>query len=55
VRAAFDRTMPSRNSSFLWECLGRPKRITLPTEHYTSALFLPWITGRIVDFARDQG
>ena len=55
VRAAFDRTMPSRNSSLLWECLGRPKRITLPTEHYTSALFLPWITGRIVDFARDQG
>jgi len=54
VRAAFDRTMPGRNSSLLWECLGRPKRITLPTEHYTSALFLPWVTGRIVDFARER-
>lgn len=54
VRAAFDRTMPGRNSSLLWECLGRPKRITLPTEHYTSALFLPWVTGRIVEFAREK-
>ena len=55
VRAAFDHTMPGRNSALLWECLGRPERITLPTEHYTSALFLPWITSRIVDFARDKG
>lgn len=52
VRAAFDHTMPGRNTALLWECLGRPERITLPTEHYTSALFLPWVTGRIVDFAR---
>jgi dienelactone hydrolase len=52
VRAAFDHTMPGRNSALLWECLGRPERITLPTEHYTSALFLSWITGRIVHFAR---
>jgi dienelactone hydrolase len=51
VRAAFDRTMPERDSSLLWECLGRPRRITLPTEHYGSALFLSWITGRIVEFA----
>jgi dienelactone hydrolase len=55
VRAAFDHTMPGRNTALLWECLGRPKRITLPTEHYTSALFLPWVTGRIVEFARSKG
>jgi dienelactone hydrolase len=51
VRAAFDRTMPEKDSSLLWECLGRPRRITLPTEHYTSALLLSWITDRIVEFA----
>ena len=55
VRAAFDHTMPARNSALLWECLGRPRRITLPTEHYTSALCLPWIAGRIVEFAREKG
>jgi dienelactone hydrolase len=54
VRAAFDHTMPGRNSSLLWECLGRPRRITLPTEHYTSALFLSWVTGRIIDFAHER-
>jgi hypothetical protein len=54
ITAAFDHTMPTRNSSLLWECLGRPRRITLPTEHYTSALFLPWIAARIAEFARER-
>lgn len=43
VAARFDRVVPWSNSVRLWQALGRPKRVILPTGHYSAALFIPWI------------
>jgi dipeptidyl aminopeptidase/acylaminoacyl peptidase len=53
IRAAFDRVVPRTNAERLWQLLGRPERIDVPTGHYSAALLLPYLRGRILDhFAR---
>jgi dienelactone hydrolase len=38
VSALFDDVVPARNQDLLWEGLGRPRRMFVPTGHYTAAL-----------------
>lgn len=47
VNARFDRVIPSPCSEKLWEALGRPLWIRIPTGHYSSALLLPYLRYRI--------
>jgi dipeptidyl aminopeptidase/acylaminoacyl peptidase len=48
IRAAFDRVVPRTNAERLWELLGRPERLDVPTGHYSAALLLPYLRGRIL-------
>jgi pimeloyl-ACP methyl ester carboxylesterase len=43
VGARFDRVVPWSASVRLWEALHRPRRIVLPTGHYSAVVALPWI------------
>ncbi len=43
VAARFDRVVPWSASKRLWNAIGQPKRITLPTGHYSAAIGLPLI------------
>jgi hypothetical protein len=47
VNAYFDQVIPYDSSERLWEAMGRPLSITLPTGHYTAALYLWYIRYRI--------
>lgn len=47
VDALFDRVIRSAYADQLWEKMGRPARIQIPTGHYTSALFLPYVRVKI--------
>lgn len=40
---AFDQLVRWRHSSAQWEAMGRPRRITLPTGHYSSVLFIHYV------------
>ena len=43
IAARFDAVVRWRNSVRLWEALGRPKRVILPTGHYSAVVFVPYI------------
>jgi len=43
IAARFDAVVRWRNSVRLWEALGRPKRVVLPTGHYSAVVFVPYI------------
>lgn len=43
VGTRFDRVVAPRFQTRLWEVLGRPRRVRLPTGHYSAALFVPLI------------
>jgi len=43
ISAWFDRVVRYANATRLWECIGRPKRITLPCGHYSTIVFLPLV------------
>lgn len=43
VDARFDRIILPAYAELLWEGMGKPPRIQLPTGHYTAGLFLPYI------------
>jgi hypothetical protein len=47
INAYFDQVIPYACSERLWEAMGRPLCITLPTGHYTAALYLWYIRYRI--------
>jgi len=47
VNARFDWVIPYQNSKRLWEAMGRPFWIRLPTGHYTAVLYLWYIRYRI--------
>lgn len=49
VQARFDTVIPVRNAQVLWESLGRPRRILVSLEHYSSALVFHWIVRRAID------
>ena len=49
ISARFDRVVRYPYATLLWERLGRPRRLTLPCGHYSTALFLPlvkWLSRR---------
>ncbi len=52
IRARLDRTIPAARSRQLWEALGRPERVTLPTGHYSSLLLVPYVETRALRFYR---
>jgi len=52
VNARFDRVIPPSRSEKLWEILGRPLWIRIPTGHYSAALFLPYLRYRILKHFR---
>jgi dienelactone hydrolase len=43
IAARFDAVVRWKNSVRLWEALGRPKRVVLPTGHYSAVVFVPYI------------
>lgn len=43
VGTRFDRVVAPRFQARLWDALGRPRRVRLPTGHYSAALFVPLI------------
>lgn len=53
VNARFDRVIPYENSRRLWEAMGRPRWIRLPTGHYTAVLYLPYIRYRTLHHFRE--
>lgn len=52
VNAQFDRVIPSPCSEKMWEALGRPLWIRIPTGHYSAALLLPYLRYRILKHFR---
>lgn len=52
IRAAFDRVIPAANAERLWEKLGRPERLDIPTGHYTAALLLPYLRAKVAAHLR---
>ena len=50
--ALSDRTIGRANAFRLWEALGRPPVVLLPTGHYTSYLFLPYLNVMSLHFFR---
>jgi pimeloyl-ACP methyl ester carboxylesterase len=52
VNARFDKVIPPPCSEKLWEVLGRPPWIRIPTGHYSAALFLPYLRYRILKHFR---
>ena len=54
VIALMDRTIGRSNSLRLWRALGRPEVIFLPTGHYTSYLYLPFIKRLALGYFRKR-
>jgi len=53
VNARFDSVVPPPCSEKLWEALGRPLWIRIPTAHDSSALFLPYLRYRVLKHFRE--
>jgi dienelactone hydrolase len=52
----FDRVVPAARGDALWQALGKPSRLVLPTGHYQALPFLWHVTGRAADhFDRTLG
>lgn len=50
VAARRDRVVPYRTQERLWESLGRPERIDLPTGHYGAVLYAPYLLDAVAEF-----
>ncbi len=50
VGARFDHVVPMRNQVLLWESMGRPERLLVPLSHYTAAIAIFPILGRVAVF-----
>jgi hypothetical protein len=50
VIAAFDRTVPRAEGDQLWNAIGRPERVYILTQHYTSFIYLPYVMGKALTF-----
>jgi dienelactone hydrolase len=53
VNARFDRVVPPPCPEKLWEALGRPLWIRIPTGHDSSALLLPYLRYRVLKHFRE--
>ncbi len=54
VQALFDRTVPTRKGLELRRALGKPETIFLPTGHYTSLLFIPYLKPASLQFFHER-
>jgi dienelactone hydrolase len=54
VQTQYDRSVPTANQELLFEALGRPRRILVPTGHYTSGLYGPYLIARAIGFLEEQ-
>lgn len=54
VQALFDRAVPTRKGLELRRALGKPETIFLPTGHYTSLLFIPYIKPASLRFFHER-
>ncbi len=52
ITARFDRTIRPRYSLQLWRALGQPELIALPSGHYSSIVWLPYIRRATIRFFR---
>ena len=43
VQARFDRVVPYRLGTKVWQAAGRPERVSLLTGHYSAAVMLPYL------------
>ncbi|MBI4663735.1 MAG: alpha/beta hydrolase [Verrucomicrobia bacterium] len=50
VLAAYDKVVPVEKGWELWEKMGKPEAIVLPSGHYTAAVFLPYIQREALRF-----
>lgn len=54
VQALFDRAVPTHNGLELRRALGKPETIFLPTGHYSSLLFIPYIKPASLRFFHER-
>jgi dipeptidyl aminopeptidase/acylaminoacyl peptidase len=47
VNGRFDDVIPYKNAKELWNALGQPDWLVIPTGHYTASFFMPYIRHRI--------
>jgi len=52
--AAFDRVVPRKCGDRLWEAIGKPEVIYLPSGHYSSFLFLPYAEAKSLNFFKKK-
>jgi len=52
ISARFDRIVPYDLSTVWWEAAHRPRRITIPTGHYGSVVFISYIQRKCADHFR---
>jgi len=50
VESTADRDMPSAQQAELYEALGRPARVRIPTGHYAAVAYWPYLVGRVGGF-----
>jgi dienelactone hydrolase len=52
ITARYDQVVPPAQQQLLWEALGRPTRVDLPTGHYLGVLYLPWVMDTSLSWLR---
>ncbi len=54
ISPRFDQVVPFELASRWWEAAGRPRRIIIPTGHYSSAFFMFYLHRKCVEHFRDK-
>lgn len=54
IMARFDDAIHYSRQRQLWEALGKPEALLLPTGHVTAALYLPYLKSRALGFFRQR-
>lgn len=54
IQALFDRAVPTRKGLQLRRALGKPETIFLPTGHYSSLLFIPYLKPASLEFFKER-
>jgi hypothetical protein len=52
--AVFDRIVPRKCGDRLWQAIGKPEVIYLPSGHYSSFLFLPYAQAKSMSFFKNK-
>lgn len=54
IRASRDTAVPSKLQEKLWEAIGKPDCVSLPTGHLQAALYLPYIIGKSLELFHEK-